>query len=137
MMIEQTILEYLDSRLDVPCYLMRPENVPDAFVLIEKTGGSRTNKVDRATLQAPVVDSPLIIEMMDTPGNQQGILIRADVQTQKKKEILSFGDKYSSKFSKNEIVESVCKTVKDDIDTFTQGAEQSDDITMLCIRYTG
>ena len=53
------------------------------------------------------------------------------------KEILSFGDKYSSKFSKNEIVKSVCKTVKDDIDTFTQGAEQSDDITMLCIRYTG
>ncbi|MCR5713137.1 MAG: hypothetical protein K6G46_11920 [Prevotella sp.] len=50
-------------------------------------------KVDRATLQAPVVDSPLVIEMMDTPGNQQGILIRADVQTQKKKEILSFGYK--------------------------------------------
>lgn len=49
MMIEETILEYLDSRLDVPCYLMRPENVPDAFVLIEKTGGSRTNKVDHAT----------------------------------------------------------------------------------------
>ena len=50
-------------------------------------------KVDRATLQAPVVDSPLVIEMMDTPGNQQGILIRADAQTQKKKEILSFGYK--------------------------------------------
>lgn len=48
-MIEQTILEYLSSRLDVPCYLMRPENVPNSFVLIEKTGGSRANKVDHAT----------------------------------------------------------------------------------------
>ena len=46
MMIEETILEYLESRLDVPVYLMRPENVPNSFVLIEKTGGSRTNKVE-------------------------------------------------------------------------------------------
>ena len=52
-------------------------------------------------------------------------------------EILSLGDKYFGEFQKNEIVECVCKTVKDDIDAFTQGAEQSDDITMLCIRYTG
>ena len=57
------------------------------------TDDDATFKIDRANIQAPVVDSPLIIEMMDTPGNQQGILIRADVQTQKKKEILSFGYK--------------------------------------------
>jgi hypothetical protein len=57
------------------------------------TDDDATFKIDRANIQAPVVDSPLIIEMMDTPGNQQCILIRADVQTQKKKEILSFGYK--------------------------------------------
>lgn len=48
-MIEETILEYLEDMLDVPCYLMRPENVPSSFVLIEKTGGSESNKVDHAT----------------------------------------------------------------------------------------
>ena len=53
------------------------------------------------------------------------------------KEILSFGDKYSGEFQKDEIVKSVCKTVGDDIALFTEGAEQSDDITMLCIRYIG
>lgn len=47
-MIEQAILEHMEASLDVPCYLMRPENVPASFVLIEKTGGSRTNYVDRS-----------------------------------------------------------------------------------------
>ena len=42
------------------------------------TDDDATFKIDRANIQAPVVDSPLIIEMMDTPGNQQGILIRAE-----------------------------------------------------------
>ena len=51
--------------------------------------------------------------------------------------ILSFGDKYSEKPSDTLIVESVCRTVEDDINLFTDGAEQSDDITMLCIRYIG
>ena len=51
--------------------------------------------------------------------------------------ILSFGDKYSEKPSDTLIVESVCRTVEDDINLFTEGAEQSDDITMLCIRYIG
>ena len=51
--------------------------------------------------------------------------------------ILSFGDKYLENPSDTLIAESVCRTVKDDIDRFTDGAEQSDDITMLCIRYIG
>lgn len=54
------------------------------------TDDDATFKIDRANIQAPVVDSPLIIEMMDTPGNQQGILIRADVQTPKKKRDIVF-----------------------------------------------
>ena len=37
-MIEKTILDYLTSNLDVPVYMERPEEVPDSWVLIEKTG---------------------------------------------------------------------------------------------------
>ena len=35
------------------------------------------------------------------------------------------------------IAEPVCEKVLDDVSEFTDGAEQSDDITMLCVRYMG
>ena len=56
---------------------------------------------------------------------------------EKLQKILSFGDQYPESSSENEVVESVCKTVSTDIEKFTSGAEQSDDITMLCIRFLG
>ena len=34
-------------------------------------------------------------------------------------------------------VEEICKDVKADVDIFSEGREQFDDITMLCIKYTG
>lgn len=49
MMIEVVVLQHLASVLDVPVYMERPENVQGAFVLLEKTGSSRTNKVNKAT----------------------------------------------------------------------------------------
>lgn len=41
-MIEKTIIEYLGSKLSVPCYMERPESehCPTSYVLLEKTGGS-------------------------------------------------------------------------------------------------
>ena len=32
---------------------------------------------------------------------------------------------------------AVCEVVKEDLDKFVNGAEQFDDITMLCLRYLG
>ncbi len=37
------------QRRNVPCYMMRPEDVSVPYVLIEKTGGSAKNHVKRAT----------------------------------------------------------------------------------------
>lgn len=51
--------------------------------------------------------------------------------------ILSFGSRYPEPSSDNGIAESVCSLVKEDVDRYVNGAEQSDDITMLCIRYLG
>ncbi len=48
-------------------------------------------KVPLGTLQVPSVGQPLVIETKDTPVNQQGILIRANVDDTKKKKALSFG----------------------------------------------
>ena len=50
---------------------------------------------------------------------------------------LSFNDSYPEPSGDNGIAGAVCEAVKEDVDRFVNGAEQSDDITMLCIRYLG
>ena len=52
-------------------------------------------------------------------------------------ELLSFNDDYPEPSGQNGIAGAVCEMVKADVDGFVKGAEQSDDITMLCIRYLG
>ncbi|MCR4654866.1 MAG: SpoIIE family protein phosphatase [Lachnospiraceae bacterium] len=52
-------------------------------------------------------------------------------------DLLSFGDNFPEPAGENGIAEVVCETVKADLDRFVKGAEQYDDITMLCIRYSG
>ena len=45
-MIEITIKTHFDSALDVDVYFEQPETAPESFVLIEKTGSGRTNKLN-------------------------------------------------------------------------------------------
>lgn len=49
-MIEKIVLDYLHTALSVPVYMELPENPLGTFVLVEKTGGSRANRVNRATM---------------------------------------------------------------------------------------
>ena len=50
-MIEKTILDYLSDCLpDVPVYMEVPADRPAFFVVIEKTGSSRINHIDSATI---------------------------------------------------------------------------------------
>lgn len=49
-MIEKTILDYLDQSLDVPAYMERPEDPPEQYVLIEKTGSGKRNHICDATI---------------------------------------------------------------------------------------
>ncbi len=70
-----------------------------------------------------------VTEAMDKNEEQYG--------EERLKTILSSIER-STDFSKDtKLVENVCRSVAEDIDSFTNGAEQSDDITMLCIRYLG
>lgn len=48
-MIEKTVLDYLSSALPVQCFMEMPEELPDSFVVIEKTGSSVYNKISKAT----------------------------------------------------------------------------------------
>ena len=52
-------------------------------------------------------------------------------------ELLSFGKNYPAPSGENGIAGAICEMVKTDIDSFVKGAEQSDDITMLCVRFLG
>lgn len=60
-MIELTVKEFMEARLPVPLYMEFPENPPDSFVILKKSGNPRENHVDSAML---VVDSygPTVLE---------------------------------------------------------------------------
>lgn len=49
-MIEKNILDYLSGKLDMKVYMEIPEKKPSSFVVIEKTGSSRINHIESATL---------------------------------------------------------------------------------------
>lgn len=48
-MIETIIFEYLGANLDEPVYMERPEEAPESFVLIEKTGSQQSNHITTST----------------------------------------------------------------------------------------
>lgn len=48
-MIETVILTALNNALSVPAYMEVPEEKPDSYVVIEKTGSQKVNRVDSAT----------------------------------------------------------------------------------------
>ena len=49
-MIETIIYNWLKQQLDVPVYMEEPSENPETFVLIEKTGSSRDNWINHATI---------------------------------------------------------------------------------------
>lgn len=49
-MIEKITLDYLKSKFDIPVLLEVPAKIPPVFILIEKTGSSRTNQIESSTL---------------------------------------------------------------------------------------
>lgn len=52
-MIEIIIKNYLAEKLSVPVVLEVTANSPKSFVLLEKTGSSREEHIDRAMLASP------------------------------------------------------------------------------------
>lgn len=74
-MIESILLNYLKSELSVPCRLEVQEELP-TYVLIEKTGGSITNRIKSATIaiqsyalsmyEAAQLNEEVITKMLDS-----------------------------------------------------------------------
>ena len=49
MVIEYVLLNFLLSNLQVPCYMEEPKDPDEQYVLIEKTGSSVDNHINKAT----------------------------------------------------------------------------------------
>lgn len=49
-MIEEIIIQYLSGILTVPVRHERPENPPESFVLVERTGGGMRNQIRTAMI---------------------------------------------------------------------------------------
>lgn len=47
-MIELIVFEYLKKKLSVPVFMEKPENAPEEYVLIEKTGSSEEDYIMNA-----------------------------------------------------------------------------------------
>lgn len=48
-MIEITVKNHFDSVLSVPVYMEKPETAPVEYVLMEKTGSGRSNRLSSST----------------------------------------------------------------------------------------
>lgn len=59
-MIEKIILNYLNSKLNVPVFMERPEKDTGEYVVIEKTGSGRMNYINRATFALQSFGSTLV-----------------------------------------------------------------------------
>lgn len=49
-MIEETVVDYLDDVLEEPAYPETPEEPPEQYVLVQKTGSRKKNHIYSATL---------------------------------------------------------------------------------------
>lgn len=49
-MVEKIMLDYLNDALTSPVYMERPTNPPREYVIIQKTGSSKVNRLETATL---------------------------------------------------------------------------------------
>lgn len=50
MIIEEVVRDYLDEQLTVPVLLQRTQKMTEPYVMVEKTGGSQTNRINSATI---------------------------------------------------------------------------------------
>lgn len=49
-MIEKTVIDYLEDNLNVNVFMEVPETPPTSFIVIERVGSDRENKLDSVTL---------------------------------------------------------------------------------------
>ena len=59
-MIEETIFNFLSSKMAVPVYMEIPKNPPQKMIIVEKTGSSLSNFIKTATFAIQSYDKSLL-----------------------------------------------------------------------------
>lgn len=49
-MIEKITLDYLNKKMKAPVYMEKPEDEPEEYIIVEKTGGGKENYIKSASL---------------------------------------------------------------------------------------
>jgi len=49
-MIEKTVCDYLNDVMGLPAFWEKPEDMPEEFLIVEKTGGSVSDRIMSATI---------------------------------------------------------------------------------------
>jgi len=80
-MIEKTVLNYLSEKLvDIPVYMEHQKNDPQTFVILEKTGSSRENYINRSTFAIQSYASSMLkaAELNETVKNLMDDIVALD-----------------------------------------------------------
>jgi microsomal dipeptidase-like Zn-dependent dipeptidase len=49
-MIEKTVCDYLNDVMGLPAFWEKPEDMPEEFLIVEKTGGRLSDRIKTATI---------------------------------------------------------------------------------------
>ena len=77
-MIERTLLNALERGTNVPTYAEVPENPPQYFIVIERTGGAQRGHEQRAALIAIQSYAPTLLEAAEL--NEQVLDVMREIQ---------------------------------------------------------
>ena len=76
MMIEKTILDYLRSKTDVAVHMQRPEQLPEKYVLLEKTASQQRGHIFISML-AMQSYAPSLYEAAELDEAMRGLMATA------------------------------------------------------------
>ena len=80
-MIEKVILDYLSEGASVPVWMSRPEKPPAKYILVEKTGSSRANRVTTSTFAIQSY-APTLYEAAQLNEEVKSLMDGADTLTE-------------------------------------------------------
>lgn len=78
MIIEEVVRDYLDDMLTVPVLLQRTQKLTEPYVMIEKTGGGQTNRINSATIAVQSIGGSIHVA---SDLNEQVKAAMADIVT--------------------------------------------------------
>lgn len=80
-MIETVLLDYLSSIVDVPCFFEVPEQAPETYIIIERTGGNMSNRLYYSTFafktyaksmaEAAALDEVVVNALLASPARDE------------------------------------------------------------------